>query len=69
MDFDAGQAVEFLGQGELVLILLELGAELSDKLRRDKRANLLEAVVALLRQLEEIVRGHPFFPRQGKLNG
>ena len=69
MDLDAGQSVELLGQGELVLILLELGAELSDKLRRDKRADLLETVVALLGQLEEVVRGHPFFTGKGEFNG
>jgi hypothetical protein len=52
MNADTRQAVEFLRQSELVLILLELGAELLDELRRDKRTDFLKAVVALLRQLE-----------------
>ena len=56
MNSDAGQPIEFFGQGNLVLVFLEPVGEFLDELRRDKRANLLEPVVALLRHLQQIVR-------------
>jgi hypothetical protein len=68
MDSDARQSVQLLRQGNLVLVFLESVGEFLDELRRDKRANLLEAVVALFGQLQEIVGGHPFLSRQGELN-
>ena len=68
MDSDTRQSVQLFGQSELVLVFLELGGELLDEFRRHKRANLLEAVVALFGQLQEVVGGHPFLSRQGEFN-